>query len=408
MIACCPRVFQGEELPDEHKGEDWLMMTDAQSLFTGVVALALTVLTVGFSAAEPVRAAPPRLALAPALAPASAAPAPHQQASTVWLCRPGLRDNPCEANLTTTVVRSTGATNVQRAAPAKNPPIDCFYVYPTISTQPTINATLRIDPEEREIAADQVSRFSQDCRAYAPIYRQITLRGSRVPSNYAPRSPAVAIAYGSLLSSWNAYLAHDNHGRGVVLIGHSQGASVLIKLIRSHVDPNPSVRRRLVSAILLGGNVLVRVGKDVSGSFQHILACRAAQQTSGVVAYSAFNTQPTAVAYFGRVVPAHLEPWQTISPAQAAHLQVLCANPAALAGGAGALEPYFPTRAAGAPRLRSTPGHPHGQWPPRRALGRRRTDLESSRPGCSSQAAAAGCLRQRIDRRRSVRPAPGL
>src|SRR5919198_185870 len=98
--------------------------------FTADVALALTVLTVGSSAAEPVRAAPPRLALAPALAPASAASAPHQQASTVWLCRPGLRDNPCEANLTTTVVRSTGATNVQRAAPAKNPPIDCFYVYP--------------------------------------------------------------------------------------------------------------------------------------------------------------------------------------------------------------------------------------------------------------------------------------
>jgi hypothetical protein len=105
-------------------------MTYAQSLITGVVALALTVLTMGSRAAEPVRAAPPRLALAPALA-----PAPHQQVSTVWLCRPGLRDNPCEANLTTTVVRSTGATSVQRAAPAKNPPIDCFYVYPTISTR---------------------------------------------------------------------------------------------------------------------------------------------------------------------------------------------------------------------------------------------------------------------------------
>src|SRR5207248_5510194 len=53
---------------------------------------------------------------------------------------------------------------------------DCFYVYPTISTvyptistQPTINATLRIDPEEREAATVQVARFSQDCRVYAPI-----------------------------------------------------------------------------------------------------------------------------------------------------------------------------------------------------------------------------------------------
>jgi hypothetical protein len=94
-----------------------------------------------------VRAAQPRLAFDPA----SAAPAAHHQSSTVWLCRPGLRDNPCEADLTTTVVRPDGATSVQ-AAPATKPPIDCFFVYGTVSRQPTVNANLRIDPEEREIA----------------------------------------------------------------------------------------------------------------------------------------------------------------------------------------------------------------------------------------------------------------
>src|SRR5271170_8408412 len=51
-------------------------------------------------------------------------------ASTVWLCRPGLSDNPCTSNLTTTVVRANGSTSVQRGRPARNPPIDCFYVYP--------------------------------------------------------------------------------------------------------------------------------------------------------------------------------------------------------------------------------------------------------------------------------------
>src|SRR5919204_643639 len=54
-------------------------------------------------------------------------------------------------------------------------------------------------------------------------------------------------------------------------------------------------------------------------------------------------SQPPAVAYFGRVVPAHLEPWQAISRTQAAHLQVLCTNPAALAGVTGTLDPYFIT-----------------------------------------------------------------
>ena len=79
----------------------------------------------------------------------------------IWLCRPGLRDNPCTSNLTTTIVRANGTTYIQPASPARHPPIDCFYVYPTVSTQPTANANLHIDPQEKAVAIAQASRFSQ-------------------------------------------------------------------------------------------------------------------------------------------------------------------------------------------------------------------------------------------------------
>jgi predicted esterase len=42
-----------------------------------------------------------------------------------------------------------------------------------------------------------------------------------------------------------------------VLIGHSQGAGMLIHLMRQEVDPNPTQRRQMVSALLMGGNVSV-------------------------------------------------------------------------------------------------------------------------------------------------------
>ncbi len=155
--------------------------------------------------------------------------------STVWLCRPGLSDNPCASNLTTTVVRANGTTYIQRSRPATNPPIDCFYVYPTVSTQPTANANLHIDPQERAVAVAQASRFSQVCRVYAPMYPQLTL--SAISKGISARS--AAIAYLGVLSAWNDYLAHYNKGRGVVLIGHSQGASLLIALIKREVDPYP-------------------------------------------------------------------------------------------------------------------------------------------------------------------------
>lgn len=85
-------------------------------------------------------------------------------------------NNPCESDLTTTVLSADGSSTVEQVPLASNPPIDCFYVYPTVSDQPTINADLTIDPQETAVAVQQAARFSQVCKVYAPMYRQLTLK----------------------------------------------------------------------------------------------------------------------------------------------------------------------------------------------------------------------------------------
>src|SRR5262249_14611640 len=155
---------------------------------------------------------------------------------------------------------------------------DCFYVYPTVSVQSTVNANLHVDPQERAVAVAQAARFSEACRVFAPVYRQVTLRGILTPGGIAPR--AALTAYASLSAAFADYLAHYNHGRGIVFVGHSQGASVLIALLQRQVDGHPALRRRLVSALLLGGNVTVaRSGAAARGDFAHIPACRSATET---------------------------------------------------------------------------------------------------------------------------------
>src|SRR3954463_14922451 len=185
--------------------------------------------------------------------------APDASAKTVWLCRPGLAADPCNGSLSTTVFSIYGGAGKVTAPRHGRRAIDCFYVYPTVSDQLGPNADLSIDPEVRSIALYQVARYSQVCRVFAPVYRQLT-----VPSlaNGSITAAVARTAYHDVAAAWKEYLAKYNHGRGIVLIGHSQGAGHLQELIRTRVDDKP-ISRQLVSAILLGGNVIVRKGRGV-------------------------------------------------------------------------------------------------------------------------------------------------
>jgi hypothetical protein len=265
---------------------------------------------------------------------ASAKPVPDD---TVWLCKPGLADNPCEGNLDATPFDAVGAAGYEKAAPAADPPVDCFYVYPTVSRQKTVNANLTINPEETGVAMAQAARFSQVCRVYAPMYPQLTLAATATPGKISYASALVAYNY--VDSAFRNYMANYNHGRGIVFIGHSQGAMLLTALLKYEVDAQPQVRKLLVSALLMGGNVMVPIGKAVGGDFQNIPACTSATEIGCVVAYSSFGTMPPANAVFGRVGTAI----DLIGQNSSAPLQVLCVNPASPSGGTADLKPYVPT-----------------------------------------------------------------
>src|ERR1700730_17876398 len=75
----------------------------------------------------------------------------------------------------------------------------------------------------------------------------------------------LALGYNDVLNAWNYYLEHDNQGRGVVLIGHSQGSLVLTQLIKNEIDGKP-LQSRIISALLLGTSLPVPRGKDVGGA----------------------------------------------------------------------------------------------------------------------------------------------
>jgi len=246
-----------------------------------------------------------------------------------WLCRPG-RHDACDADMTATVVGEDGKVSKETWTADPNASIDCFYVYPTVSTDVTPNSDMIADPAEINVVRQQFARFASKCKPYAPLYRQVTLAGlrTRLAGGAAGGSLARGLQYDDVLDAWKYYLEHDNKGRGFVLVAHSQGSFILDELIRKEIDGKP-VQSRMVSAILLGATLSVPRGKDVGGSFQHIPLCHSATQTGCVIAYVSFRSTvpPPSNTLFGKVADPNLA--------------AACTNPAAFAGGSGSLHSYL-------------------------------------------------------------------
>ena len=107
----------------------------------------------------------------------------------------------------------------------------------------------------------------------------------------------------------------------------SQGSAILIHLISAQLDHEPSVLRRLLVAILVGGNLQVPAGKPVGATFTKVPLCTAATQTGCAIAFSSYPSQPPPDSVFGRPGQGtSLQSGQTATAGQ----QVACVNPAAL------------------------------------------------------------------------------
>ena len=284
----------------------------------------------------PTIAAEPSAQVPNLAAPAAATPAPAPQAAAPaapssrtdyavasnWLCKPGLANNPCEVNIDATIVKADGSTEVQKFAGNPNAPIDCFYVYPTVSLDPFTQSDLIPGPEEFNVVKSQLARLGSQCRIFAPMYRQISLGalrarmsgGAPVPTRGTP-----ADANADVDDAWAWYLANENKGRGVVILGHSQGSGQITRLIAAKVDGKPD-QAKMVSAIVMGSTLQVPKGADVGGTFKSIPVCRTASQTGCVISFSSFRdtVPPSETSGFG---------------INRGETEAICVNPAALAGG---------------------------------------------------------------------------
>jgi hypothetical protein len=252
-----------------------------------------------------------------------------------WLCHPDQApgDNLCNSDLDTSVVAPDGTVTMEEHVSAEEPAVDCFYVYPTVSSDSTVHSDLEVDEEEPFIVVNQAARLGSVCRVYAPIYRQLTVAGLLGAEDFDALD--WASPYADVVDAFKHYIANDNQGRGFILVGHSQGSRHLSQLVQEEIETIPELADRMIAAYLIGWTTRVPAGEDVGGDFAITPLCRSADQTGCLVTYSTYrDTEPpvSETSVFGETGDASTEAG--------------CTSPATLVGN-DQMSSYFPTEVEG-------------------------------------------------------------
>ncbi len=168
---------------------------------------------------------------------------------------------------------------------------DVFYIAPTCvwDWQDSAGTIYHFEdiynPEQRKALQPSLELahdiFAEECRMYAPYYRQITLNSwIEGESCIAERFP---YAMQDIQKAFNYYINHKNNGRPFILAGFSQGAKGVVELLKSMSEETYS---RLVAAYVIG----YRVTQEELDKYPFLKAAQDSSDTRVTVCYNSVAT----------------------------------------------------------------------------------------------------------------------
>jgi hypothetical protein len=261
-------------------------------------------------------APPPPATPVPALQSATAGySSPLYRNPAMWVCLPGRSGDACNHDLSATEIRADGSRSIVPMQVAAQAPVDCFYVYPTVDLNlfPGNHTDFKDAKAIQAAANSQAAEFGQVCALYVPFYRQIT--GGTYLGDKQRLEQGLQVAYSDVADAFLHYLANYNHGRRIVLIGHSQGSEMVVRLLRNYFDNDPALRRRLLFAMPLGGTLQAPVGRSSGATFRNLPYCTRDGETGCVIGYNSYRQHNGS---FGHIEEA------------AAGNEMICVNPASV------------------------------------------------------------------------------
>jgi hypothetical protein len=200
------------------------------------------------------------------------AAAPDYARPESWLSRPDLAKDPSRW-----APKGYGAT--------AQPSVAVFYLSPTtFFRRDRWNAPL--DDAQANyylhlFAQSQASAFNGTGAIWAPRYRQATFGAFLTGEADAHR--ALDFAYRDVSAAFDAFLAAIPPDRPIVLVGHSQGALLLTRLLGERIAGRP-LARRIVAAYVVGWPISTVTDLPALG----LPGCTAAGEAGCIIAWQSY------------------------------------------------------------------------------------------------------------------------
>jgi len=192
---------------------------------------------------------------------------------------------------------------------------DVFFVHPTSFLKKRGHAqwNAAIDNEEVNKITDegailyQASIFNEIARVYAPRYRQAHYEAFFTKDTASARK-SLELAYDDVKSAFEYYLNYENHGRPIILAGHSQGALHLIGLMKDYFDQPDGMHKKLIAVYAVGWPIR-------NDHFQYLKVCESPQQTGCICSWRSFKIghQPKFLKDEAEVMVTNPLSWTTLS-----------------------------------------------------------------------------------------------
>ncbi len=190
--------------------------------------------------------------------------------------------------------------------------VDVFYVYPTLFSSKTEKLmrwdTDKIRAKARAIAGQQTGPFKVG-NIYAPFVRQTELF-TALEDMKAERitGPSQHQAVADTVEAFRYYMKHHNNGRPFILVGHSQGAYDLLKMMKLEFK-DESLQRKLVAAYLIGFPVTA----DDFEEYPHLKPARGEYDTGVIISWNTEAPDAVKSVFTGRPGTYCINPlnWKT-------------------------------------------------------------------------------------------------